>query len=318
MLKTYKKIALQIDPIESLNFDLDSTVLIANELQQRGYELFYFEPADLVWQNNSLHAQATAIKLTPSKYTKLSPSNLISLQDFTAIFIRQNPPFNQQYLATTYLLQTLPNCYFMNHPEALRNVPEKFSILNFPEYIPQTMVCHSLQHAQNFIKQKQICVAKSTYGCGGSEVILIDTNNKKTIEELTAMFTKHGFLMLQEFLPEVIKFGDKRVIIIAGKVIGAVQRIPRDGDFRTNNVLGGTSHPTKLTNLETQISTKIATYLNQNNILLAGIDLLNEKLIEINVTSPTCLVSLNQLNNINCEKVIVDHIEKQTKADILT
>jgi glutathione synthase len=317
LLKKHKKIVLQIDPIESLDFDSDSTMLIANEFQQRGYEIFYFAPADLVWQNNSLYAQATAISLAQNNYTKLSQSSLISLQDFAVIFIRQIPPFNQQYLTTTHLLETLPNCYFMNHPEALRNVAEKLSILNFPEFIPQTIICHSLQQAQNFIKQKQICVAKSIYGCGGSEVIKIDSNNEQTIQDLTAMFAEHGFLMLQEYLPEVTKVGDKRVIIIAGKVIGAVQRMPRDGDFRANNVLGGTLHATKLTALEEKISAKIARYLNKKNILLAGIDLLNEKLIEINVTSPTCLVALNQLTKTNCEKDIVDHIEKKIKADIL-
>jgi len=318
LLNKNKKIILQIDHIESLDFASDSTMLIASEFQQRGYEVYYLHPTDLVWQQNSLYAQATAIKISQSRYTKLSPSNLISLQDFAVVLIRQNPPFNQQYLTTTHLLETLPNCYFMNHPEALRNVAEKLSILNFPEYIPQTMVCHSLEQAQSFITHNKICVAKSLYGFGGNEVIKINKDNKKTIHNLTAMFAKHGFLMLQEYLPDVSEFGDKRVIIIAGKVIGAIQRIPRDGDFRANSILGGTLHATHLTISEKKMSIKIARFIHKKNILLAGIDLLNEKLLEINVTSPTCLVALNKLTKINCEKVIVDHIEKKLKGDILS
>mgnify|MGYP006074584199 CR=1 FL=1 len=312
-----KNIALQIDPLNSLHYDSDSTLLIAKEFQQRGYELYYYEPTELLWQSGKLFAHVTAITIQRQECKKTAPKTLIPLESFAIILIRQIPPFNQEYLSTTYLLETLKNVFFLNHPQAIRDVAEKLSILHFPQSIPKTIVCNSLEDAEAFARKQQICIAKPLYGCRGSDVIKITMDEPESLGELTGMISKHGFIMMQEFLSKVTADGDKRVIIIDGVITGAIQRMPKKGDFRTNSGLGGTVYKTVLTAKEKIVSEKVALYLKKKNILLAGIDLLEEKLLEINVTSPTCLVALNQLLGLKSEKIIVDHIEKKIKAGIL-
>lgn len=311
MLFIYKKVALQINAIESLDLETDSTLLIASEFQARGYHVYYYKPSDLFWKDDHLFAYVIALSIGKQRYKKLTIKMLLPLRNFDFILIRQNPPFDEQYLSTTYLLETVSAVFFINHPQAIRNVPEKLSILQFSNLIPETIVCHSLDHSKTFMCKHPIFIAKPLYSCGGDGVIKIRAYKSQDIVILKNMFLKYRFLMLQEFLPIVTSDGDKRVIIIDNVIIGAVQRIPKKRDFRANSILGGAIHRTSLGAQEKQISVIIANFLKSKNILFTGLDLLGGKLIEINVTSPTCLQALNKIIKVKSEVFIVDCIEKR-------
>ena len=193
----------------------------------------------------------------------------------------------------------------------MKDICQFHPILQFSNLIPETIVCHSLDHSKTFMCKHPIFIAKPLYSCGGDGVIKIRAYKSQDIVILKNMFLKYRFLMLQEFLPIVTSDGDKRVIIIDNVIIGAVQRIPKKRDFRANSILGGAIHRTSLGAQEKQISVIIANFLKSKNILFTGLDLLGGKLIEINVTSPTCLQALNKIIKVKSEVFIVDCIEKR-------
>ncbi|WPX96108.1 glutathione synthase [Candidatus Bandiella euplotis] len=308
------KVALQIDPIETLNFTTDSTLLIASELQERGYKLFCYSPQDLLLDCGKLYAIGDYIELDcgGETFTKYGWQKLL-LEDFQIILIRQNPPFNQQYLTTTYILETLQKPLIINNPRAIRNVSEKLSIMNFQRLIPNTIVTENIGEIISFSHEHKTVIVKSLYNYGGEGVFkleYVDENFQVTIKQLLKTY---GYLMVQEYLPEIVSSGDKRVMLMDGEIIGAISRIPPSEEFRANMVLGGKGYPTTLTKTEKDICNAVGGFLKEENIFLAGIDLISEKLIEINVTSPTGLVVMNKLYNRTLEKIIVDKIENKLK-----
>ena len=316
-IKKRKSIAFLIDPIEHLDFASDSTLLIAKEFQNRGYELFYFVPENLIFKNNVLYGDGQYFKINnEQKSFVLLNAKIMALKSFSSIFIRQAPPFNQQYLTTTYLLESLGDQILMlNNPKSIRNITEKLSILNFKEFIPETIVSATTSVILDFIIKHDMVVLKTLYECAGKNVIKIKyNNNQKLIQSIKDLTIKHGYLMLQEYLPNIIKFGDKRVIFLDGEILGIINRRPVNNEFRVNMTLGSTSYQSSLTPKEEIICQVISKFLKKEDLLLVGIDIIDEKLIEINVTSPTGLVAIQNLYNINVGKIIVDKIEKKLKS----
>ena len=309
-----KTVALQIDPLESLNFTTDSTLLIANELQSRGYELFSYSPEDLSFEQGHLHAMGSYIELDYKRKTfaKLE-SKKVLLKDFQIIFVRQNPPFDQKYLTATYMLETLRGPTIINDPQAIRNISEKLCIMNFPKLIPDTIVTNNHREIKNFLVRHNVAIAKSLYGFGGADVVKLTRDDKDIDAKINLLLEKYGHLMVQEFLSDVNTLGDKRVMIMEGEVIGAINRMPSPEDFRANLVLGGKAYSTTLTEKEIEICAIVGHFLKSKNLFLAGVDLIAEKLIEINVTSPTGLVAINNLHQQAIEKIIVDKIETKVK-----
>ncbi|MFQ3306909.1 MAG: glutathione synthase [Candidatus Midichloriaceae bacterium] len=311
-----KKIAaFQIDPIESLNFESDTTLLIANEFQVRGYKLFYFSPSDLSFYNNKVYAKGYYFTLYyENNKCKLESDNIeICLEDVAVIFIRQIPPFNNQYLTTTYLIEQLINPIVVNSPKSIREISEKFSILKFPHLIPETIITADKRVGEEFLSKKMDCVVKPLYECGGKNVIKISASNKASIKKMHELFKLYEYLMIQEYLPSVKVSGDKRVLFLDGEIIGAISRKSEKGSFLTNMVVGGIPGKTILTNKELELSREVGEYLKAHKVFLSGIDLIDEKLIEINVTSPTGFTTFKRLNSIDVEKLIVDSIENKLK-----
>jgi glutathione synthase len=314
MLSKQKSIAFQINPIEGLHFESDSTLLIANELQARGYKLFCYLPDKLLYEHGKLYAIGHSIELDYDRKTfSQSESKKVLLKDFQVIFIRQIPPFNQEYLTTTYILESLDGPLLLNHPRAVRDVSEKLTIINFPEFIPETIITASYDEVKSFLNKYKTAVLKSLYDCAGNGVVKLKHDDSGIDDYINQLLQDYGYIMLQKFLPIISSVGDKRVMFLDGEVIGAINRKPKDGDFRVNMVQGGQSYSTILTKQEHKVCNIVGEYLRHKGLFLVGIDLIDEKLIEINVTSPTGLVAINRFCHRRVEKIIVDKIEKIIK-----
>ncbi len=314
IMEQNKSVAFLIDPIENLDFTSDSTLLIANEFQIRGYSLFYFLPQNLIFEKNQLYANGKYIQMDyeGQNITELS-SEKVLLENFDIVFIRQIPPFNQQYLTTTYLIETLKSTLILNDPRSIRDVTEKLSILNFENYIPATMVSSNTNEIKNFIEKHNVAILKPLYDCAGQGVIKIEynQNTEKSIEDIVE---EQGYVMLQEYLPNIRDFGDKRVMFLYGEVLGVINRKAKQGEFRVNMIVGGKSYKTSLTQKEQKLCNEVGKFLKEKNLFLVGIDIIDEKLIEINVTSPTGLVAIKNLYGTDVGKIIVDKIETKLKS----
>lgn len=309
-----KSVAFLIDPIENLDFTSDSTLLITNEFQIRGYELFYFLPQSLIFENDKLYANGKYFQIDyeGQNITELN-SEKVLLENFDVVFIRQIPPFNQQYLTTTYLIETLKHTLILNNPKSIRDVTEKLSILNFKDHMPDTMVSSNVNEIKYFIEKHNVVILKPLYDCAGQGVIKIEYNAQNTENAIEAIVEEQGYVMLQEYLPNIRDFGDKRVMFLEGEVLGVINRKAKQGEFRVNMIVGGKSYKTSLTQEEQKLCNEVGKFLKDKNLLLVGIDIIDEKLIEINVTSPTGLVAIKNLYGTDVEKIIVDKIETKLK-----
>ena len=309
-----KIVGLQIDPIESLNFETDSSILLAQELEIRGFKIFYYTPINLFIKNSKPHALGKYVSLTGSTpYEFKSPELELNLEDCTIVLLRQDPPFNMTYITTTHILELLPRTTtVVNNPKSVRNLPEKLSVTKFLEFTPNTLITQSLDQLQRFYEENKSFILKPLYGHGGNEVIKI--SNREQLNTMgSAHLNKHGYVVAQEFLPEVVN-GDKRVFLVDGLVLGGFARIPKSGSILANMAAGGSVTKTTLTAKEIEISEKVASFLKANDIFIAGIDLIAERLIEINVTSPTGLKAFNKLYEKNIESEIIDKLLKKTKC----
>lgn len=314
IMKQKKSVAFLIDPIKNLDFTSDSTLLITNELQIRGYELFYFLPQSLIFENDKLYANGKYFQIDyeGQNITELN-SEKVLLENFDVVFIRQIPPFNQQYLTITYLIETLKHTLILNNPKSIRDVTEKLSILNFKDHIPDTMVSSNINEIKYFIEKYNVVILKPLYDCAGQGVIKIEYNAQNTENAIEAIVEEQGYVMLQEYLPNIRDFGDKRVMFLDGEVLGVINRKARQGEFRVNMIVGGKSYKTSLTQEEQKLCNEVGKFLKDKNLFLVGIDIIDEKLIEINVTSPTGLVAIKNLYGTDVEKIIVDKIETKLK-----
>ena len=303
-----KILAIQGSDLRRVNLKTDTTILLAGEAQKRGYKIYYFEPENLSFLNGKVVALCKHIKILNSKkrfYSLLKTINF-KLEKSKIILIRNDPPFDNRYLYTTFLLNHISKkVKIINNPSAVRNVSEKLFSINFMRYMPPTLISENLNEIRNFFKRYKSVVAKPINGFSGNNVILFKTFNANKIKKL---IKKHNHLFFQKFLPGVSK-GDKRVFIIKGKIEGAISRVPKKGSILSNMSKGAKAKLTKLTRKEVNASNVIGKLLVKNNIYFAGIDFVQEKLIgDINVTSPTGLAAYKDLSGINLAKLFWNNI----------
>ena len=300
MKKNQKIISVQADPIEKINIITDTTFLLLLEGQNRGYKIFWYQTNGLSLANNKIYAEGNFVKLNKNykKFYKKEKQTELDLSKSEYLLIRQNPPFNMDYInSTLYLEKIKKSVRIINSPIAVRNISEKFYSSKFIKYMPPTIFTRNINKILKFYKKHKKIVVKPMNGYAGKNIVFLNKRfNKKNISKY---LKKSGHVMVQKFLPS-IKYGDKRVFIINGRVMGAIKRVPAKKSILSNISQGGTAVKTKLNIKETTISKKIAKDLIKNKIFFSGIDLVSGYLIgDINITSPTGLPQFKNLTGIN-------------------
>ena len=301
---TNKIIAIQGNHPNKLNIKTDTSIFLAIEAQNKGYKIFYYEPKNLSVINGKVFANGFFIKF--KKYKKknfqIIKYQKLSLLNCKYMLIRQDPPFNLEYISTTYILDKIKNkVRIINDPTSIRNISEKLYSSAFQKYMPNTIFSKDLKEIKNFYKINKKIVIKPIHGYGGNNIHLLQGKFKNKL--VISFIKKHGHIMCQKFLPK-IKKGDKRVFLINGKISGAISRIPKKRSFLSNISKGAKPVLTKLTKIENKISSFVGKDLKKQNIYFAGIDFIDEKLNgDINVTSPTGLKTFYDLSNKNLAKI---------------
>ena len=297
-----KIIAIQGDHPSKLNPLTDTSVFLANEIQSKNYKIFYYDPKDLSIINSKVIAKGFFIEFdyNKKKFFKILKKQKLNLLKCKFILIRQDPPFNLEYISTTYMLDTIKNkVKIITNPTSIRNISEKLYSVKYQKFMPNTLFTQNINEIKNFFKKNKKVILKPVHSFGGNDIHLLSKFNFLLIKKF---LKKHGFIMCQKFLPNIIK-GDKRVFIINGKIAGAISRVPKKGSFLSNMSKGGKAIDTNLTIVEKKISKIIANDLKKENIFFVGIDFIDQKLNgDINVTSPTGLKTLYDLSKINLAK----------------
>ena len=297
-----KTVAIQGDHPSKLDILTDTSVFLANEIQKKKYKIFYYEPKNLSIVNSKVVAEGFLIKFdyNKKKFFKILKRKKLDLLRCKFILIRQNPPFDLEYISATFILDKIKKkVKIINDPTSIRNVSEKLYSSKYQKFMPETIFTQNINEIKNFIKIHKRIILKPIHGYGGNDILLLTKINLRLIKKF---IQKHSFIMCQKFLPK-INDGDKRVFIINGKIKGAISRIPKKGSFLSNLSKGGKAIKTKLTKKEIKISKKIASDLKKENIFFAGIDFIDQKLNgDINVTSPTGLKTLYDISKINLAK----------------
>ena len=299
---TDKIIAIQGNHPSKLDPKNDTSIFLANEIQSR-YKIFYYDPKNLSIINSKVIAKGFFINFTYNnkKYFKIIKKQNLNLEICKIILIRQDPPFNLEYISTTYILDQIKNkVKIVNDPTSIRNISEKFYSSKYLKYMPRTIYSQNLDEIKLFFKKNKKVIVKPINSYSGNDILLMDKFNIKTIK---TFIKKHNYIICQKFLSKISR-GDKRVFIIKGKVVGAISRVPKKGSFLSNMSKGAIPIKTKLTKTELKLARLVAKDLKKENIYFAGIDFIDEKLNgDINVTSPTGLKTLYDLSKINLAKV---------------
>jgi glutathione synthase len=299
---TNKIIAVQGNHPSKLNPKSDTSVFLANEFQSK-YKIFYYDPKDLSIINSKVIAKGFFIKFdyNQKKFFKIIKNQKLNLELCKYILIRQDPPFNLEYISTTYILDQIKHkVKIINDPTSIRNVSEKLYSAKYQKFMPDTIFSQNLDEIKSFFKKNKKVIVKPIHSYSGNDIVLMNSFNLKTINNF---IKKHDHIMCQKFLPKISK-GDKRVFIINGKVVGAISRVPKKGSFLSNMSKGAVPINIKLTKSELKISKLISKDLKKENIFFAGIDFIDQKLNgDINVTSPTGLKSYYDLSGINLAKL---------------
>ena len=297
-----KIIAIQSDDLKKINPITDTSLQLAIEAQKRGYKIFWYEPNNLSIVNLKLKAKGSFVKFYENKnnFYKINKKTKFDISKANFILIRQNPPFNMNYINSTYFLDNIDQKKVVNNPSAIRNVSEKFYSSRFLRFMPATIFTNSINDIHKHYKKYKKIVLKPLDGYAGKNIIFL--TNKFSKSKVSLFLKKYNYLMVQKYL-EKVKFGDKRVFIINGRVKGAIRRIPKTGSNLSNISQGGTAFKTNLNKKELKISSLIGKSLLKNKIYFAGIDLIDGYLIgDINVTSPTGLPQFKDLTGKNLAK----------------
>ncbi|MDA9667677.1 glutathione synthase [Candidatus Pelagibacter sp.] len=297
-----KIVAIQGNNPSKLNPITDTSVFLAHEIQNKNYKIFYYDPKDLSIINSKVVASGFFIKFNyeNKKFFKVLKKQKLELTKCKFILIRQDPPFNLEYISATYILDTIKNkVKILNNPTSIRNISEKLYSVRYQKFMPSTIFTQNIREIKKFFKIQKKVILKPIHGYSGNDIHLLSKFNFKFINQF---IKKHDHIMCQKFLPKISK-GDKRVFIINGKVCGAISRIPKQGSFLSNMSKGAKPINVKLTIQENRISKLIGKDLKKENIYFAGIDFIDQKLNgDINVTSPTGLKTLYDLSGINLAK----------------
>ncbi|HXG49775.1 MAG TPA: glutathione synthase [candidate division Zixibacteria bacterium] len=312
------KIGVVMDPVEKIDIDKDTTFVLMLEAQRRGHAVYYMELDDLFLRGGTAHAQYRRIEVARAvPHYRFEAREEGPLEDFDAVLMRKDPPFDIRFFFATHLLSLIDErkCFVMNHPRGLREANEKLYALRFPEQIPQTLVSSDIRRLKDFMDELGgEMIVKPLDGAGGSGVFYLNTQDRNT-NAILEMATDNGrkLIMAQRYLPE-IRQGDKRIIVLNGEPLGAVLRVPSEEEHRGNIHVGGRCVRTEITARDREICEALAPLLRQDGLYFAGLDVIGSFLTEVNVTSPTGIQEINALDGVRLETQVVDFIESRARA----
>jgi glutathione synthase len=309
-------VAVQMDPLDAINIAGDSTFALMLSAQARGHRLFHYAPEDLNYRDGRVWTRAhpVTVQRVQGNHFSFGDAQSLDLGDAAdVVLMRQDPPFDLGYITATHLLERIAHkTLVVNDPANVRNAPEKVFVLDYPQFMPPTLVTRSVDEARAFLAEHGAIVVKPLHGNGGKAIFKIDSDgaNLSSLIEVfnTAYREPH---MVQAFLPSVAE-GDKRIVLVDGEVAGAVNRVPGAGEIRSNLAVGGTAAKTKLTAREQEICDTLGPELKKRGLLFVGIDVIGgEWLTEINVTSPTGIVAIDRFNGSDTAAMIWAAIERR-------
>jgi glutathione synthase len=309
-------VAIQMDPISGINIDTDSTFMLALEGQKRGHGLFHYVPQDLSFRNGRLLAriQPLEVRRERGNHFTLGKAEVMDLATMDVVLMRQDPPFDMAYITATHLLEHVhPKTLVVNDPVSVRNAPEKLFVTHFSELMPPTLITSNRDEIVDFRFEYKDIILKPLFGNGGAGVFHLgpkDENLTALLEMFTLMYREP--IIVQRYLPEV-RQGDKRIILVDGRPVGGVLRVPQVGEARANFHAGGRGEKAPLTKREIQICDAIGPILQDKGLIFVGIDVIGDYVTEINVTSPTGIQEINRLDGIAIESDIWDAIEKRAR-----
>ena len=313
------RVAVQMDPLDRINVAGDSTFAIMLKAQQLGLELYWYAPEDLSFAEGRLWTMGypvTVQRIAGDHYKFGDPRILDLGRDVDVVLMRQDPPFDLGYITATHLLERIQSeTLVVNDPASVRNAPEKIWVLNFPQFMPPTAVTRSIGLARKFLADQGEIVIKPLHGFAGGSVFRIGSDGRN-LASLMELFnrTYREPHVLQKFLPEIAE-GDKRIVLVDGEVAGAINRVPGEGEIRSNLAVGGKAAKTELTEREDEICATLRPELKKRGLLFVGIDVIGGRwLTEINVTSPTGIVAIDQFNGSDTPALIWEAIERKIAA----
>ncbi len=308
-------VAVQMDPIEAINITGDSTFALMLEAQARGHALFYYTPHTLSMRDGIVSAVVRSVVVRDVKgdHCTLGEPERRDLSMMNVVLLRQDPPFDLSYITTTHLLERIhPKTLVVNNPASVRDAPEKIFVTEFPDLMPPTLISRDRDEIESFRKEHGDVVMKPLYGNGGAAVFKVaekDPNFGSLFDLFSVTFREQW--VIQKFLPKVVD-GDKRIILVDGEALGAVNRVPAENDIRANMVRGGAARETDLTPREREICARLRPFLKERGLIFTGIDVIDGNLTEINVTSPTGLRAIKRLGGPDLAASLWDVIEKKT------
>jgi glutathione synthase len=309
-------VAVQMDPLETINIAGDSSFALMLSAQQRGHRLFHYAAEDLNWSNGRLWTKArpvTVQRVAGDHFTAGAPVSLDLGEEADVVLMRQDPPFDLGYITATHLLERISDrTLVVNDPASVRNAPEKVFVLDYARFMPPTLVTRSLDEARAFLKEHGAIVVKPLHGNGGKAIFRVGPEGEN-LSALIEVFnqTWREPHMVQAFLPGVAQ-GDKRIVLVDGEVAGAINRLPGEGEFRSNLAVGGSAEKTELTAREREICDALGPELKRRGLIFVGIDVIaGQWLTEINVTSPTGIVAIERFDGTDVAGLIWDAIERR-------
>ncbi len=311
-------VAIQMDPIHTIDIAADSTFVLALEAQARGHALWYYTPDRLRFRDGVLSApvQSLTVRAERDNHAELGAARLVDLSEMDVILLRQDPPFDLAYITTTHFLEQLhPATLVVNDPAEVRNAPEKIYVNRYPDLMPPTLISSDPEAIRAFRDEHGDIVVKPLYGNGGAGVFLVrrDDVNFNSLHEMFTGLNREP-IIAQKYLNEV-RSGDKRVILVDGKPVGAINRIPADDEARSNLHVGGTAQKVELNERDLEICSAIGPLLSERGQIFAGIDVIGGWLTEINITSPTGIVELERFDGTNAASMIWDAVEERLRTD---
>ena len=303
-----------MDPIEDVDINADSTFRLAEEAQNRGHDLYVYTPNDLTFNRGKIMAKVCSISLKRKigDHVNFGAVELLALSEFDVIWLRQDPPFDMGYITNTHLLDLIgQKTLIVNNPFWVRNLPEKLLVLEFPDLIPETVISRDLEEIKRFKNEFKDIIIKPLYGNGGAGIFRLreDDKNLTSLHELFSNMSSEP-LIAQAFLPDVKK-GDKRIILVDGEPVGAINRVPKAGETRSNMHVGGKAEPAKLSQRDREICRSLGPILKNRGQVFVGIDVIGDYLTEINVTSPTGIQELERFDKVNIAEMIWHAVEKK-------
>ncbi|MFA5121944.1 glutathione synthase [Zavarzinia sp.] len=305
-------VAIQMDPVESFDITVDSTFRLGLEAQARGHRLFYYLPRDLSLKNGKVEAFARSLELRREKgnHFTAGPGFALDLSTVDVVLMRQDPPFDMAYITATHILEHIhPKTLVVNDPVEVRNAPEKLFVTHFPQLMPETLITSRKAEVEAFRETHRDIIVKPLFGNGGAGVFHLkpgDENLGSLLETFTLLYREP--IIVQRYLPEV-RQGDKRIILVDGVPVGAINRVPAEGEARSNLHVGGTAVRSFLTVREREICDTIGPVLARKGLLFVGIDVIGDYMTEINVTSPTGIQQIEAFDGTNVAALIWDAIE---------